>query len=88
MDQENIIEGELSSSPLPQKSPVITMNFPAAMQAVIDGKKVTRLEWNSEDYGFLKGEYLMIKIKGEEHQWVVRDGDILAEDWIVVQQSN
>ena len=61
--------------------------FPEAMQKVIDGKKVSRLEWNNEDtYGFLNGKHLSIHYsdKKENFQWIVSDGDMLGTDWIVV----
>ena len=61
--------------------------FPEAMQKVIEGKKVSRLEWNDEKtYGFLNGKHLSIQYsnKPDNFQWIVSDGDMIGTDWIVV----
>ncbi len=62
------------------------MNFSTAIREVIDGKKITRLEWKDKNiYGFLKDGYLSLhKIDDKIYQWVVSDGDLLGNDWIVV----
>lgn len=59
------------------------------MQAVINGKRVTRLEWEStEDYGLLKDGFLTIHTKGAFHQWIVSEADMIAEDWIILPELN
>ena len=88
---DNTIEGELSESltPLPRKQgESITMNFPDAMREVIAGKKVSRIEWGNDDYGFLKDEWLTIYTKGKFHTWLVSEGDLTAEDWYIVKEGN
>ena len=66
----------------------ITMSFPDAMRQVIDGKRITRLEWANKDYCFLKGEWLTIFTKGKFHTWLINDGDLEAQDWYVVREVN
>ncbi|MGD9276372.1 MAG: hypothetical protein PVJ67_04315 [Candidatus Pacearchaeota archaeon] len=56
------------------------------MRQVINGKKVTKLEWkNNNYYGFLNGQWLMIhKPDGKLYVWKVNDGDMLGTDWVVI----
>lgn len=66
------------------------MDFSEAIRKIIDGKKVTRLEWGSKDeYCCISGEFLAIHHKGDadDHSWLVRDGDLLATDWQVVESN-
>ena len=62
------------------------IDFPAAMQAVKDGKKVHKLEWqNQEFYGFMNENILSLhKPDGKNYQWIVNDGDVMGEDYIVL----
>lgn len=73
------------ATPEPQVSE--QMDFPAAMQAVIDGKKITRLEWlKPEEYGYLAGT-LKIKLSDKAfHDWIVSDGDMYGKDWVVKEE--
>lgn len=65
------------------------MSFPDAMRRVIDGRKITRISWKTVDsYGLLKDGWLMIRIDGELHKWTVNDGDLLAEDWVVLPEES
>ena len=73
----------------PQPPMAVGMSFPRAMEAVIDGKRVTRLEWaNKNEFGELKDGFLMIHTTkdGKFHQWIVNDGDLTAHDWIVCEE--
>jgi hypothetical protein len=81
-----------------QMSPVIKtnkiesqtlMSFPDAMAEVILGKKISRVDWNNtEEFGILKDGQLQIHTKGKFHSWLVSDGDMLSQDWIVLNESN
>ena len=64
-----------------------TMNFYDALKAVIKEKKVHKLEWKDKEYyGFLKDSVLTLhKPDGKLYQWLVNDGDITGEDWVVVE---
>ncbi len=76
-----------STSPTPVKVvSAETFNFPTAIQKIIEGERVTKREWgNPEIYGFLNGEYLSLhKADGRNYQWIIRDGDLLGEDWYMV----
>ena len=85
---DNVIEGE-SLTPLPRKpGESITISFPDAIQAIISGKKVRRMDWTDEDYGLLKGEWLTIFTKGKFHTWSVSLGDMEANDWYIMKEAN
>lgn len=73
-------------SPLPPSKKVKTMRFVDALEMVIDGKKITRLEWSDEsEYGFMMNSILSIHRGGKVHNWIVSEGDLLAVDWVVIQ---
>lgn len=64
----------------------VTIAFPAVIQAVIDGKKITKLEWGDQEYyGLLKNGFLMLhKPDGKFYQWIISDGDLAGQDWVIL----
>jgi len=68
-------------------TPKLTMSFPGAIQRVVDGDKVTKLDWNaSEIYIFLHNGFLSIKKKdGTISQLIVSEGDMIGNDWVVTE---
>lgn len=81
----------ISSSPVPLRvNKPSLLSFPDALKEIINGHKITRASWESkEEYGFMgKDGYLSIHTKGVDHQWLVNDGDLLAEDWLVIGEGN
>lgn len=75
----------LSKSPIVTK-PIDTMAFPEAIKEVIEGRKITKLEWEDKGYyGFLNRDVLSLhKPDGKNYQWIVSEGDLLGKDWMVV----
>ena len=77
----------MSHSPVPSKTVArVTMTFPEAMQAVLDGKVVTKLEWGdaAQEYACMhEGQFLLHRADGW-HMWTVNTGDVLGTDWVVV----
>lgn len=67
----------------------VTMNFFDAMKAVVDGRRITRLEWGDASFfGLLfNGRLSLHKDDGKFYGWIVNDGDMLAEDWIVLDTT-
>ena len=62
-----------------------TMDFPAAMGAVIAGDKVTKLEWDNPEIVVWLETNLRIKIAdGTSHDLIVSDGDMIGMDWVTV----
>jgi len=76
-----------SQSPLP---PIINKNekefsFPDAIKALIGGEKIRRLEWvDEQEYCLLKDNFLAIHRNDKFHSWIVSEGDLLAQDWVIV----
>lgn len=63
------------------------MSFGEAIDKILNGKRVTRIEWNDkEEYGYLDGEDLSIHHKGDDthHIWRVRIVDMSAKDYIEI----
>lgn len=64
------------------------MNFPQATEVIIDGGKVTRIAWADKNvYVLLRNGQLQIKDSAGYHPLIVSDGDMLADDWIVVEKG-
>ena len=87
MDKVNQVP---SHSPVPEKkeAPKETpVDFPEAIRAVIEGHRITKLEWGNKNiYGFLKDSWLMLhRGDGTDHQWLVNDGDLFGQDWIIIR---
>lgn len=78
-----------STSPT-SKAVVVTdenlMTFPEAIARVIDDQKVTKKEWNDEQYyGKLEDGTLMLhKPDGKFYSWIISDGDLEGLDWYVL----
>ena len=76
-------------TPIVRSKPTL-MDFPDAIRKVIDGKRIARVSWNNADYAFLKDGWLVVfhKKEGEKiadfHKWLINDGDLGADDWIVL----
>lgn len=78
MDNQNTF-----SPPPDVVQPLLT--FPEAITEVIAGFKITRESWKSlDEYGILADGWLTIHRKGAFHVWKVNDGDLLADDWMVI----
>lgn len=87
MDNQTI-EGEYLT-PIPRKQgEAITMSFPDAVAEIILGKKVRRLSWPETDHALLKDGWLSIFTKGAFHTFLVSDGDLEGQDFIVIKEQN
>lgn len=81
-------------SPVPKKKETkpeiksVEMTFPEAIKKIIEGRKVTRPSWNAKDYGFISHNVLAIHRSDSDstYSWIVNDGDLFAEDWVVVKE--
>ena len=92
-----VMPAQESFSPSSQPSTSPGMDFPTAMKQVIKGQRVTRLEWENPDIWLMMfywgqinpklpaGKYLSIHhADGVVSPLYIVDGDLLADDWIVV----
>ncbi len=71
-------------------SPTIsTMTFEEAIVKLRDGQKITRVEWNNNHiYGVLRqGTVMLHKADRKYYSWIINDGDLLAEDWLIVHDN-
>ena len=75
----------------PKKQPIKKgtykeMTFPEAMKEVIGGKKIHKKEWEDKEYyGFLNGDILSLhKPDGKNYQWIISDGDLYGDDYIIL----
>jgi len=77
-------------TPIPrEQGKAVTMDFPDAIREIIKGKKVRRISWETQtDHGLLKDGWLTIHTKGAYHTWSVNDGDLEANDWVVLPGTN
>lgn len=75
-------------SPLPlSHRPPVQMTFDQAVAQMLETRKVTRLEWDTNEiYCAMRDELLMIFINGELHPWTISRGDLEAQDWIVLPE--
>jgi len=73
-------------TPMPQEEvQPRTMDFPDAIRLIIQGKKLARVSWGNDDYGVLDKEWLCIFTKGKLNTWLVSQGDMEGQDWVVVE---
>jgi len=97
--QPNVVNKPLEgASPVPASaktsaghSPVVdakAFNFKTALDRMIEGKKIAKLEWKNKDYGFINKKFDKLYIFREEtgeHQWILCVGDIMGEDYVIVK---
>lgn len=63
------------------------MSFTDALNAICAdiSKKMTRLEWDDKDtYGLIQDTHLRIHLNDKFHDWILSDGDLLADDWVIL----
>jgi hypothetical protein len=74
----------MSTSPIPVRT-IMALTFPEAMQAVIDGKHISKLEWENKDhFAELRNGSLMIHLANGWHTWTVSEGDMMGTDWVTL----
>ena len=94
MDNEEKTQDFETTSPVPQSPTLpVTYLFFDALREVLSGRKITRQVWDSKDiYGYLKDGVLRIfggEIgDGKEHNWILSEGDMFADDWIILPEGN
>ena len=73
-------------SPVPEKKQKKELDFTEAMQEVLTGKSITKLEWGSKKYhALLKDEYLTLhKPDGKYYNWLISEGDMRGDDYVVL----
>ena len=59
------------------------MGFLKALEAIMNGKHVTRREWPAGYYCLMHNERLCIHTD-QMHTWIVSTGDMVGEDWVTL----
>lgn len=78
------MDNEQSTSPTPIR-PDVHVDFYVALKAIMDGAYVTKAEWNNkETYGYLREGKLTLFRDNKDFDWILIDGDVAGEDWIVL----
>jgi hypothetical protein len=72
-----------NTSPVPLRDTPKQIDFPDAIREVINGKKITRVEWKEDSYGIMKDGFLIIHRDDKDFKWIVSEADMIAEDWVV-----
>ena len=83
------MEKEPMQSPLPAKKEEIEvepqLGFFTAFNSVLEGQKITRLEWEDKGvYGYMLEKVLCIHKEAGDHSWILSEADMKAEDWVIV----
>ena len=89
---KNKIMEEPTSSPVPVKEitpvqeEVSGVDFPSAVAFLKNGDKVTSIAWGDENiYGVMKEEMLLLhKSDDKFNSWIISQGDMDANDWVIV----
>ena len=61
-------------------------DFPTAVNRLIDGKKIHKLEWKDiKFFGVVQeGKLKLHKSDGKFYDWIVSEADLTGKDWIVI----
>lgn len=80
--------GSPKASPAPAKkteAKVEKLTFYEALSAIKEGKKVTKLEWNSKDiYGYILNTHLTLHKEDGDHDWVITENDFVLDDYVIL----
>ena len=77
------VEVSQSYSTKPEWKDVLNMSFAEAIDVLLAGRRITKLEWNDLTiYGELRNGILMLHRDGEWFQWLINEGDLLGTDWV------
>ena len=70
----------------PTKKKQELYNFYDALKLIIEGERVTKLEWNNLDvYGVLQDGRLRLRKEDKKfYDWILSDGDLEGGDYIKI----
>lgn len=78
-----LTSSDLAPSALTSKG---LMNFFQALRLTLEGHKITRVVWGTDEtYGLIESGLLKLQKPDGLHNWIVSDGDMTALDWIVIE---
>lgn len=90
--QHNMPTPKPNDRPIENKKVSRMMSFSEAIEEILAGKKVTRLEWERvNEYVFLKEGFLSIHHYADKpevtHRLLVSAGDMTATDWMIIEDE-
>lgn len=72
-------------SPVIEKVIDAEIDFYQALKEIAMGKSVTKKEWKDRtSYGILKDGHLKIHLDGKYHDWLISDGDLAGDDFVIL----
>ena len=77
------VKGSRSYSTKPPWKDALNMSFAQAIDVLLAGRKITKLEWNDTTiYGELRNGILMLHRDDEWFQWIISEADLQGADWV------
>ena len=75
-------------SPAYKKQKVQPLSFPQAMERMVEGKKVRKLDWPEDCFGYFNadGELTIYRDKAV-YRWLLSKNDVIGEGWIEVENK-
>lgn len=65
------------------------MGFGQALQEMVMGKRMKRLDWPEGEYGSVDAEgFLKVYHENRLSTWMVHKEDIIANDWLELEKTN
>ena len=85
MEQPRVeISKSHSTKPKWKEEDEVTLTFSKALEALVHGATITRLEWDDPTvYGKLRDGILMLHRHGDWFQWIINEGDLRGTDWFM-----
>jgi hypothetical protein len=76
----------MDQSPIPHTQPQTLMSFAEAINELLDGQRITKLEWNNQEiYGVLvEGQLRLHKSDGKFYAWTISEADLAGKDYAVL----
>lgn len=73
-------------SPKVERMPLATLTFGQAIEEVLTGKSVTKLEWGDKNYhAILADEKLKLhKPDDQLYDWLISEGDLRGDDYVIL----
>lgn len=61
-------------------------SFYTALRRMAAGERVTKLEWIDPEYWaqLLEGQLVLHKPDGVFYPWIISEGDLSGQDWMVI----
>ena len=87
IQEGQIVEETLTPMPKTQSKPM-TMSFFDALKKIQEGKRITRISWANKDYCLMKDGWLTIFTKDAFHTWIINDGDMDGQDFVLITELN